>query len=121
VGGHEYSFDRPGKTISVPPGQYWVKHIALQGGFQSNFAGGAPSRQDAKCVIVAPGRTQRLEIGAPLTATVTAKRRGSVLKLDYALVDAAGWKYSPTARDDPPWFKVYQDDREIGSGSFEYG
>ncbi len=70
---------------------------------------------------IVPGQSCRLEIGAPLTSTVTWQRRGSVLKLDYALIGADGWKYSSQDRSDPPRFTVYQGDREIGSGSFKYG
>lgn len=115
--GRQRDLNRPGSSVSVPPGEYYPEQVVLQGGFSAR----GWSFDQSMWFILAPGRPHRLEVGAPLTPTVTVKRRGSVLKLDYALVDASGRKYSPSDRKDPPWFKVYQGDRQIGAGSFEYG
>jgi len=115
--GQQRNLKRPGPRVSVPPGEYRLQQVDLQGGFTARRW----LSDDSEWFTVAPGRSHRLEVGAPVTSTVTAKRRGSVLKLDYALVDAAGSKYSPRQRDQRPWFKVYQRDQEIGSGSFDYG
>jgi hypothetical protein len=70
---------------------------------------------------IAAGQTHRLEIGTPLTSTVTVKRRGSVLRLDYEMFDAGGWKYFPRGREGPPQVNIYQGDVLVGSGSFKYG
>ena len=55
------------------------------------------------------------------TPYVTAKRQGRLLTLDCQLRDAGGRKYTSQTRTNPPRFAIYQGDREIASGSFEYG
>jgi hypothetical protein len=60
-------------------------------------------------------------VGLPLTSSVTAKRESRLLTLDYQLLDADGLKYRQNERTNPSQFAVYQGDRLIGSGSFEYG
>ena len=56
-----------------------------------------------------------------LTPSVSVKRVGRFLKLDYQLLDANGRKYTVDARSSQPQFTIYQGDQKIGSGSFEYG
>jgi hypothetical protein len=119
--GQEQPLDRPGPSVSLPAGQYSVKQIVLQGSFE----GRPPERSGSFPMIyqftIAPGQSYRLKIGTPLTSTVTVKRRGSVLRLDYEMLDAGGWKYSPRGREDPPRVNIYQGDELVGSGSFKYG
>jgi hypothetical protein len=120
----EHVFDRPGPSVPLPGGRYWIKELVLRGGFQRRPRIGGPDRLTMNQFTIVPGQTCRLELWAALTSTVTAQRRGRVLKLDYALVgaDAAdGWQYSSRDRSAPPRFTIYQGGREIGSGTFEYG
>jgi hypothetical protein len=117
----ERSIDRPGPSVRLPAGRYSVKEVVLMGGLERRHPGPQASLAAVRQFTVVPGQPCRLEIDTRLTSTVTFQRRGSVLKLYYALVGADGWKYSPRDRSDPPRFTVYQGDREIGSGKFEYG
>ena len=49
------------------------------------------------------------------------KRAGRLLTLDYQRLDANGQRAPNPDRDHPPQFAVYQGDRLVGSGTFEYG
>ena len=53
--------------------------------------------------------------------SLTVKRAGRLLTLDYQLLDADGQKFRNPDRNHPPRFTVYQGDRLVGSGTFEYG
>ncbi len=72
--------------------------------------------------LVTPDEPGQLQARAPLKSELTFTRSGKILTLDYKVRDAAGRKYrggrSPL---DPPRFTVHRGDREIGSGTFEYG
>jgi len=70
-----------------------------------------------------PGEPQEFE---RLTPHVQATRAGRLLSLDYQLLDASGKNrvdelIQQRQRNTPPRFTVWQDEREIGSGTFEYG
>jgi len=58
--------------------------------------------------------------GVP-TSSVTVKRAGRLMMMDYKLLDANGQKSRNPDRTHPPRFAVYQGDRLVGSGTFEYG
>ena len=119
--GQEQELNRPGPTVSLPAGLYTVKEIVLQGGFEGRRPVRPGSFPDVYQFTIAAGQSHRLEIGTPLTSTVTVKRRGSVLRLDYAMVAVGGWMYFPRGREDPPRVNIYQGDELVGSGSFKYG
>ena len=57
----------------------------------------------------------------PPTPVVTAERAGRLLTLSCELRGADGRKHHPNGSDTPPQFAVYQGERLVGSGSFEYG
>jgi len=61
------------------------------------------------------------ESAGTVTPSVTVARQGRFLKLNCDLLNENG--VSPTHRNYtyPPEFVVFKDDREIGSGTFEYG
>jgi hypothetical protein len=117
--GQQHVLDHPGPTASLPAGQYNLQRIILEGGVEgpSNRSSSPAFRQ----FVITAGQTQRLDIGAPLTATVKATRKGGVIVFDFALVDSRGWQYSSTDRSNPPQLKIYARDRLVGSGTFEYG
>jgi hypothetical protein len=119
--GQEQCIDRPGPSIRLPAGCYLVKEVGLKGGLARHHPGPQASVAAVHRFTVVPGQPYRLEIDTRLASTVTCQRRGSVLKLDYALVGADGCKYSSRDRSDPPRFIVLRGGREIGSGSFKYG
>ncbi len=63
---------------------------------------------------------------AKLTPHVQATRAGRLLNLDYQLLDASGQIRTDQLlqqwpRNTPPKFTIWQDGREIDSGTFEYG
>ena len=110
-------------SMFLPPGQYTIQQIDLDGGFFS-------TRQDfahpEKPLKLAPGTPCRFDIRTPLTPSVTVKRAGRLLTLDYQLLDGDGRKYrrnGPAVTDSSlkPKFAVYQGDRLMDSGNFEYG
>ncbi len=115
-------FQNPGGTVTLPPGEYRVAQVELEEGFslvplQGNWQGWFQ--------VTAQGPNE-LVVGAPLYPTVTARRHGGVIQMDYATVDGAGRVYqkagiSRTDRKTPPKFKIYQGGKEIGAGSFKYG
>ena len=115
--GRVFEFDHPGSSVTLPAGQYRVRRVELKGGY-SGF--GQPTAEDYWFTL-APDKPHELEVGAPLTLSVEATRRGSRLTLDYALNDASGRKYIDSQRAELPAFTVYKGEEKVGSGSFEYG
>jgi len=60
--------------------------------------------------------------GGPLLAALTVERRGRLLVLTYGPKSAGGALSSNAGpRGEPPQFAVYQGQRQIASGRFEYG
>jgi hypothetical protein len=116
--GQPKSLIRPGTREFLPPGQYVIVQIQLEGGYWSY-----PKFAEPK-LILAPGKPCRANFGAPLNPTVAVKRAGRLLKLDYQLLDGDGRSYRKGDNSDrahPPQFTIYQGDRKTGSGTFEYG
>jgi hypothetical protein len=114
--GDSRTINRPGASVSLPAGQYTIYQIELDGGAHCSYPRESPS------FTISPDKPCRLKAGAPLKPGVTFKRSGKILTLDYKLLDAAGRNYRASGRSaDPPRFVVYQGEREIGSGTFEYG
>jgi hypothetical protein len=79
---------------------------------------GAP----AMSVAIIENETATLKVGGPLSSSVEVQRMGNVLRLSYILTDVGGHSYTSSQRaDKPPTFSIYKGDKEIASGSFEYG
>lgn len=116
--GRERTFTKPEGQIVVPAGRYRVTTVEVAEGYQFEQGYSVSGAEWFEVTAKAP---TKLAAGAPLVSTVTASRQGSVLELDYALVDADGRKYSPGTRGQPPTFKVFHGDRQVGSGKFAYG
>jgi hypothetical protein len=112
-----FEIERPPSTLSLASGQYYVREVHLEGGY---FGYGLPAT-DENWFTLAPEQPYELNIGAPLTLNVKTSRLFRTLTLDYELNDASGRKYSDRERSELPKFTVYRGDREIASGSFEYG
>ena len=117
--GQSVLYQRRGSSMFVPPGRYVIEEIDLQGGFSANTSPKLPADR----VTLVSGKPVRFDIRGPLTSSVTTQRAGRLLKLNYQLLDADGRKYERNDGDrgHPPQFAVYQGDRQIASGSFEYG
>jgi hypothetical protein len=114
--------DHPGQTVQLSAGTYRVESVELEDGFTLQSM---PGNRD-NWFHVTPEGPNELVVGAPLYPTVTARRHGGFIQMDYATVDGAGRNYEKTrqamtAMPPAPTFTVYQDGQQIGAGSFEYG
>jgi hypothetical protein len=112
---------RPGKSLWLPAGRYWVERVELEGDYESS----SDYARDDGWFELAPGKPHQLVIGAPLSPRATVTRHGKFLEMSYDLVDAAGRGYRLSSgagqRPVPPRFTVYKNDEVLGAGSFEYG
>jgi hypothetical protein len=115
--GHNERFNSPGQTVTLPVGQYHVLESHLSGGYTC-FQGPGPNVQ---WITVTEGNPALLKVGAPLKQTLDAARHGRVLVLDYKLLGAGGESYAGKDRSKPPSFAIYKGDKEIASGTFEFG
>lgn len=114
--------DAPAKTVRVPVGRYGDHQVRLGKG--STAAHLERSHRDVrKPVLVAKDQPATLAAGGPLTNSVTVTRRGNHLVFNHRLLGADGESYQLGARNylNPPRFAVYQGDRKIASGKFEFG
>jgi hypothetical protein len=116
-GGHIRHIASPGSHLSLPAGEYCVRQVTLEGGYL--FIGS--SAPEPGWFTLTPETPQQLKVGAPLRPSVKVARWGRFLTLDYQLLDAGGRAYRSGQPANRPRFTVYRGDREIGSGSFEYG
>jgi hypothetical protein len=63
-----------------------------------------------------------LVAGGPLTNSVSISRRGKHLTMDYQLAGVGGaYQLVNQDRSHPPEFTIYQGDKKVGSGKFEFG
>lgn len=114
--------DQPEGTVQIPTGSYGQFSVQLgQGGaaFYYNSDLRLPGRQ-----ISVDGLTPAsLTVGGPLTNSVAITRQPQDLVLNYRLIGAGGETYRLANRDSahPPEFAIYQGDRQIASGKFEFG
>jgi hypothetical protein len=125
-------FERPGKVLHLPAGWYLVSEVILEGGYQHDAVIFFPRktseerwfRANKGAFELTPEQPYTLKVGGPLLPKAEVTRQGKCLKLSYDLVDAEGRSYRKndnTDRSSPPRFKVCKGEREIGSGTFEYG
>jgi len=114
--------DEPAGTVRVPVGRYgnWQVRIG-SGGVTAHSE--RSDRNVRKPVIVGKDKPAVLTAGGPLTNSVGFTRRGRRLVLNYRLIGASEETYQLGAgdRSNPPRFAVYQDDKKIASGKFEFG
>ena len=101
---------KPGVSMFLPQGNYSIWNIELQGGYRNG--------PDNEALTLTPDAVCILAVGTPLKSSVSVTRQGRFLRLEYQLLDAQGRKYMNSS---PPRFVVYQGNRKIGSGTFEYG
>jgi hypothetical protein len=115
--GHTERITRPEETIELPPGEYRVQQVRLEGGYTCNNMG--VSGYD--WVTVAADKPATLKVGAPLIPTVKVQREGRILRLSYELRGVGGEIYTGGNRSKPPTFAVYKGQTQIASGQFEFG
>ncbi len=71
--------------------------------------------------VSAWGQTAPLGGMPAMKPAVTAERQGRLLVLSYKLVGADGQPVTQNVPGGPPEFTIYQGNRRIASGQFEYG
>jgi hypothetical protein len=111
--------EAPEAIESIPVGEYECESIFLDGGELGLFS---TSDAHTLSVLVLENENATLKVGGPLSSSVDVKRMGNTLQLNYKLLDVWGHSYTSGQRvDKPPTFTIYKGDKEIASGSFEYG
>jgi hypothetical protein len=114
--------DQPAGALKIPNGTYNPPNLLLaQGGVEAFHNSSQPI--SASRISVDGKAPAVLDVGGPLTNSVTAMREGQDLRLDYKLVGAGGASYRLVNQDSskPPEFAIYKGDRKIASGKFEFG
>ena len=114
--------DQPAASMQVPTGSYNQPDILLAQNGTTAYCNSS-LRQTGQRVSVDGKTPLVLNVGGPLTNSVIASRHGQDLRLDYRLVGAGGETYQLANRDRsrPPAFAIYQGDKKIASGKFEFG
>jgi len=114
--------DQPAASMQVPVGSYNQPDILLAQNGTTAYCNSS-LRQTGQRVSVDGKTPLVLNVGGPLTNSVIASRHGQDLRLDYRLVGAGGETYQLANRDRsrPPAFAIYQGDKKIASGKFEFG
>ena len=114
--------DQPAGTVKIPAGTYGPPQVRLEQGGIGVF-GDASQSLFGKQIVVAGQKPAVLNIGGPLTNSVSVSRHGADLRLDYRLVGVGGEAYQMAVqnRSQPPEFAVYQAGKNIASGKFEFG
>ncbi len=109
--------DNPTSTVTLPTDTYFIQQCALA---QGNLAFWGERREP---LIVSETEPAALRFGRPLQPSVDVRRMGTLLEMNYSLRGQGGETYSAQASPSsgPPTFKILHGDREIASGSFEYG
>jgi len=117
--GRDRPFDRPGPMVALPPGDYRVQSVRLQGGHYT------PSHLIPKGLQVAvdANAPATLTLGAPLRQSVKVERQGPVMVLNYELIGRGGERYVINRGENAksPTFTVYRGDSKVASGDFEFG
>ena len=110
--------EAPTGSVHVPVGVY--NRLQAQVG---NGPFSASARELTRQVHVSNDRPGALEVGGPLTNSVSFAQRGGTLVLNYRLIGAGSDPYSIATIDSqhPPEFAIFHDDRKIASGKFEFG
>ena len=122
TGGPYLVVDQPAGTLKIPNGAYDQPSILLaQGGNEAFYNSSQPI--SVSRISVSDKAPAVLDVGGPLTNSVTATREGQDLRLDYKLIGAGGASYRLVNQDSskPPEFAIYKGDRKIASGKFEFG
>ena len=121
-GSYQVVLNRPAGTVEVPTGSYLQPNVLLeQGGAEAYCNSSQPV--SVSRVSVDGRMPALLDVGGPLTNSVTATREGQDLQLNYRLIGAGGATYQSVNQDrsKPPEFAIYKGDKEIASGNFEFG
>ena len=114
--------DQPVGTVKIPVGHYYLPNVTLEKGGVAAICNVAQRPMGNR--ISVDGTTPALvAAGGPLTNTVAVSREGEDLVLNYRLIGAGGESCQLVNRDfaHPPEFAIYQGEKKIASGKFEFG
>ncbi|MGA9453060.1 MAG: hypothetical protein WBW41_17155 [Verrucomicrobiia bacterium] len=114
--------DQPAASVRVPTGSYNQPDLRLEQNGAEAFCNSGQSHTGRR-VSVDDKTPAVLDVGGPLTNSVTASRHGQNLRLDYRLVGAGGEIYQLANQDrsQPPEFAIYKGDKKVASGKFQFG
>ncbi len=115
--------DNPVGVVKIPIGSYNQPDLQLEQKGVAAFSRNTGPFQIGKSFTVDGKTPLVLNVGGPLTNSLSATRHGQYLQLDYLLLGAGGQTYQLASqnRSAPPGFAVYQGEKEIASGTFEFG
>jgi hypothetical protein len=113
--------DKPEALVKVPVGSYGPSKVCLKKGDTEAYLDGR-TQSSAGRITVTDSKPAVLTAGGPLTNSVSIGRRGKNLSLNYQLVGAGGaYQLVNQDRLHPPEFTIYQGDKKVASGKFEFG
>jgi hypothetical protein len=104
--------DWPASVMNIPKGEYTVTRVDILDSFYAD----SPQR-----TYITDTEPALLKAGGPLEKTIGITRTGPALQMDYNLAGVGGMQYEPDRSEDNPGFIVYQGERQIARGNFEYG
>ncbi len=112
--------DSPGKSFRVPVDRYKTYRVRLGSGTNAAYRNASGS---GRPVVVERGKTVTLAVGGPLTNSVDVQHQGQSLRLSYRLVGVGQepYEFRDDSRENPPRYAIYEGDRKVASGKFEYG
>jgi hypothetical protein len=113
--------DRPGVTARAPVGRYNSTRLCLEKGGTEAYLD-AQTQAASGRLSISENAPAVLRAGGPLTNSVSVNRRGKQLSLNYRLVGVGGvYQVANQDRSHPPEFAIYQGEKKIASGRFQYG
>jgi hypothetical protein len=113
--------DQPQATVKVPVGRYSGAKVCLNRGDVEAYLDGRSTVATGR-ITVAEKAPAVLRAGGPLTNSVSVSRQGRNLSMNYQLVGVGGaYQLANQDRAHPPEFTVYQGDKKVAWGKFEFG
>ena len=115
----------PAPSVAIPPGEYRVKEVHLEGGYRCYppgriCDGETDEVRDVGWFTVGTDTPYVLRVGAPLKPTLRVIRENRTLRIAYDLLDVSGqelWRYFPAdyGREKMASLSVYREGQLIGS------
>jgi len=125
--GSTKTFNRPGKTITLPAGRYRLNEVTLKGGFRREQESVYPEWDEhpkwdhTLPIVVTADKPVQLNTGGPLRQIVRVEKDSRYLRITHNFVGVGGKRYFSTDQSRPPVFTVYRGDKKVASGQFEPG
>lgn len=116
--------ERPAPVERVPVGNYTLDNVSLKADGPRAVLSRRPQElAKSETVKVQSAGQTTLVAGGPLTNSVSIVRRGKTLVFNYELRGQGGMEYGFVSDRSAvqPEFAVYQGDRKVASGKFEFG